>query len=71
MGSAILEGGSMGQKEVLNKSPVASEVFVELHIDDLVKDRLLWEEQVGRRAYPGDSMPSVIHIIGSKLSPLR
>jgi hypothetical protein len=71
MGSAILEGGSMGQKEVLNQSPVASEVFVELHIDDLVKDRLLWQEQVGRRAYPSDTMPSVIHIVGSRLSPLR
>jgi len=71
MGSANLEGGSMGQKEVLNQSPVASEVFVELHIDDLVKDRLLWQEQVGRQAYPSDTMPSVIHIVGSRLSPLR
>ena len=71
MGSAILQGGSVGQKEVLNKSPVSSEVFVELHIDDLVKDQLLWQEQVGRRAYPSDTMPSVIHIVGSRLSPLR
>jgi hypothetical protein len=71
MGRAILEGGSMGQKEVLNQLPVASEVFVELHIDDLVKDRLLWQEHVGRRAYPSDAMPSVIHIVGSRLSSLR
>ena len=61
----------MGQKEAVSKTLGASEVFVELHIEDLVKDRLLWQEQVGRRAYPSDTLPSVIHIIGSSLIPLR
>ena len=40
----------MGQKEALGNSQQASESFVELHIEDLVKDRLLWQAQVGRRA---------------------
>jgi hypothetical protein len=61
----------MGQKEAISKPLGTSEVFVELHIEDLVKDRLLWQEQVGRRAYPSDALPSVIHIIGSSLIPLR
>lgn len=61
----------MGQKEAVSKPLGASEVFVELHIEDLVKERLLWQEQVGRRSYPSGSLPSVIHIIGSSLIPLR
>jgi hypothetical protein len=67
----LLKGGYMGQKEAVAKSLVTSEVFVELHIEDLVRERLLWQEQVGRRAYPSDSLPSVIHIIGSRLIALR
>ena len=55
----------MGQKEALGNSQQASGSFVELHIEDLVKDRLLWQAQVGRRAYPSDTLPSVIHILES------
>jgi hypothetical protein len=69
----------MGQKEALNQSQhkleqaaqQSSESFVELHIEDLVKDRLLWQAQVGRRAYPSDTLPSVIHIIESSLTAIR
>ena len=69
----------MGQKEALNqlqrKSQEAvqqsSGSFVELHIEDLVKDRLLWQAQVGRRTYPSDSLPSVIHILESSLTAIR
>jgi len=49
----------------------SSESFVELHIEDLVKDRLLWQAQVGRRAYPSDTLPSVIHILESSLTAIR
>jgi hypothetical protein len=61
----------MGQKEALGNSQQASESFVELHIEDLVKDRLLWQAQVGRRAYPADALPSVIHILESSLTAIR
>ena len=69
----------MGQKEELNQSQhkseqaaqQSSESFVELHIEDLVKDRLLWQAQVGRRAYPSDTLPSVIHILESSLIAIR
>ena len=69
----------MGQKEALYQSEHRSEQaaqqssgsFVELHIEDLVKDRLLWQAQVGRRAYPSDSLPSVIHILESSLTAIR
>ena len=61
----------MGQKEALNQSKQASGSFVELHIEDLVKDRLLWQAQVGRLAYPCDTLPSVIHIVESCLKAIR
>ncbi|QWD64675.1 hypothetical protein [Polynucleobacter sp. MWH-UH2A] len=61
----------MGQKEVAGKLPQTSESFVELHIEDLVKDRLLWQAQIGRRAYPNDNLPSVIHIVESTLTAIR
>ena len=69
----------MGQKEALNQSQhksqeavqQSSESFVELHIEDLVKDRLLWQAQVGRRTYPSDALPSVIHILESSLTAIR
>ena len=76
---AYLEGACMGQKEALNQSQHKSQEavqqssgsFVELHIEDLVKDRLLWQAQVGRRAYPSDGLPSVIHILESSLTAIR
>ena len=61
----------MAQKEVVGKSLGASEVFIELHIEDLVKDRLLWQERVDKRAYQSDALPSVIHLGGSSLITLR
>jgi hypothetical protein len=67
----FFKGFFMGQKKALSKSFGVSGVFVELHIEDLVKERLLWQEQFGRRAYPRDNLPSVIHILGSSLTPLR
>ena len=65
----------MGQKEALNQAQQAAqqplESFVELHIEDLVRDRLLWQAQVGRRTYPSDTLPSVIHIVESSLTAIR
>ena len=69
----------MGQKDALNQSQhksqqtaqQAAESFVELHIEDLVKDRLVWQAQVGRRAYPSDTLPSVIYILESSLAAIR
>ena len=65
----------MGQKEALNQAQQAGqqplESFVELHIEDLVRDRLLWQAQVGRRTYPSDALPSVIHIVESSLTAIR
>jgi hypothetical protein len=53
----------MGQKDAVNKVQQTSGSFVELHIEDLVKDRLLWQAQIGRSEYPKDTLPSVIHIL--------
>jgi hypothetical protein len=61
----------MGQKEISSKTARNADVFVELHIEDLVKDRLFWQAQVESQAFSGDVMPSVIHTIESSLTALR
>ena len=61
----------MGQKDAISKVQQTSGSFVELHIEDLVKDRLLWQAQIGRPEYPKDSLPSVIHILESSLTTAR
>lgn len=61
----------MGQKDVINKPATNSKDFVELHIEDLVKDCLRWREQVNRRTYLSDALPSVIHGIDSSLIAIR
>jgi hypothetical protein len=61
----------MGQKDAISKVQQTSGSFVELHIEDLVKDRLLWQAQIGRPEYPNDTLPSVIHILESSLTTAR
>lgn len=61
----------MGQKSEINKLGANSDVFVELHIGDLVKDCLKWHEQVNRRTYPSDMLPSVIHKVDPCLVAVR
>lgn len=61
----------MGQKDAINKPATNSKDFVELHIEDLVKDCLRWHEQVNRRTYSSDALPSVIHGIDSSLIAIR
>lgn len=61
----------MGQKDVVSKVQQISGSFVELHIEDLVKDRLLWQAQIGRSEYLKDTLPSVIHILESSLTAAR
>ena len=61
----------MGQKDVVSKVQQISGSFVELHIEDLVKGRLLWQAQIGRSEYPKDTLPSVIHILESSLTAAR
>jgi hypothetical protein len=38
-----------------------SETFIKLEIDDLVKDRLLWQERIARSILPKEVLPNVIH----------
>lgn len=61
----------MGQQEAIVKLAANSEAFVELHIEDLVKDCLRWREQINRRVYPSDALPSVIHGVDSSLMTVR
>ncbi|WP_353431935.1 hypothetical protein [Polynucleobacter sp. MWH-UH23A] len=61
----------MGQKDAINKPANNSKDFVELHIEDLVKDYLRWHEQVNKRAYSSDVLPSVIHGVDSSLIAIR
>ena len=55
----------MGQKDAISKAQQTSGSFVELHIEDLVKDRLLCQTQIGKSEYPKDALPSVIYILES------
>ena len=61
----------MGQKNEVNKLAANTHVFVELHIEDLVKDCLTWHEQVNKRTYPSDVLPSVIHRVDPSLVGVR
>ena len=61
----------MGQKDAVSKVQQTSGSFVELHIEDLVKDSLRWQAQIGRSEYPKDTLPSVIHILESSLTAAR
>jgi hypothetical protein len=61
----------MGQLKVNSSIPDASAVFVPLHINDLVKSRLLCQEQTGKRSYPSDALPNVIHPDLARLVTVR
>jgi hypothetical protein len=61
----------MGQLQAKSNTYSASDVFVPLHIDDLVKGRLLLQEQIGRRGYPTESLPNVIHPDLARLVTVR
>ena len=61
----------MGQKNEINQLTANAHVFVELRIEDLVKDCLTWHEQVSRRTYPTDVLPSVIHKVDPSLVAVR
>ena len=61
----------MGQKEVFGTPKQGLKVFVELRIDDLVKDRLLWQAQLGKSPQPSSNLPNVIHTLESSLRTIR
>jgi hypothetical protein len=61
----------MGQKEAISKLSTNSKDFVELRIEDLVKDYLRWHELINKRGYPSDALPSVIHHVDSSLAAVR
>ena len=60
----------MGQKEVFGTPKQGLKVFVELHIEDLVKDRLSWQARAGRLSHPSGILPNVIHTLESGLRTL-
>jgi len=60
----------MGQIKSTSSSP-STDVFVPLRIDDLVKGRLLWQEQLGKRGYPNEALPNVIHPALARLVTVR
>jgi hypothetical protein len=61
----------MGQKEAISKLKTNSTDFIELHIEDLVKDCLRWHQLANKRMYPNDALPSVIHPVDSSLTAVR
>jgi hypothetical protein len=67
----LFMGGYMGQLQAKSNTSTASAVFVPLHINDLVKGRLLWQEQIGKRSYPSEALPNVIHPDLARLVTVR
>jgi hypothetical protein len=47
---------------------IGSANFVELRVDDLVKDRLVWQGEVRKQIGALGGLPNVIHAIRSRLS---
>jgi hypothetical protein len=51
----------MNQFQAKSDLSAVSETFIQLKIDDLVRDRLLWQEQLARSFNPTAILPNVIH----------
>ncbi|MBU3560421.1 hypothetical protein [Polynucleobacter hallstattensis] len=51
----------MNQFQAKSDLSAVSSTFIKLEIDDLVRDRLLWQEQIARSFNPTEILPNVIH----------
>jgi len=51
----------MNQIRTKNNLSAVSSAFVELEINDLVKDRLLWQKWLESSMNPRETLPNVIH----------
>ena len=51
----------MSQFQAKSDLSAVSATFIKLEIDDLVKDQLLWQEQLARSFNPTEILPNVIH----------
>jgi len=55
-------------KVEFKSSGIGSTNFVELSLDDLVKDRLVWQGEVQKQIGTLGGLPNVIHAIRSRLN---
>ena len=51
----------MNQSQAKSDLSAVSVTFIKLEIDDLVRDRLLWQEKLARSFNPTEILPNVIH----------
>jgi len=51
----------MNQFQEKSNLSAVSATFIKLEIDDLVKDRLLWQERLAKSFNPTEILPNVIH----------
>ena len=51
----------MNQFQAKSDLSAVSATFIKLEIDDLVRDRLLWQAQIARSFNPTEILPNVIH----------